>query len=690
MIDDKKFIETINVDEWEVETDTGWEDIVSLHKTIEYQIWEIETKSTKLKCADNHIIFDESYNEVFVSELVLGQKILTRFGSEEILSIKKYDEYDNMYDLELPEESNHRYYTNGILSHNTTTYTIYALWKCLFFKDTKILISANKKDSAIEFLSRIKLAYEMIPNWLKPRILTYNKSSIEFAVENGGKIEAGSTSADSGRGKSCNILIIDEFAHVPPHILNEYWTATYPIISAGKSTQVILVSTPNGLGNKFADIYFDALEGKSNEGFKSFRIDWWDVPGRDEAWKNQQLASFCHGDINIFKQEFENSFLAAKTPTLISMERISDLRKRCCHDIYFKPGELRIIGQKEYIVNQWFLPKDDRTYILGCDVADGVGKANSVIYVLDITNMTNVTCVASFISNQISTRDFAFLVFALAKHYNMAYIAIEANGLGRSILDILGIYGYENIIKVGNHKTAGIFSHVQIKIKGCLWLKEILESSNVNFNVMDEIFFDELSWFTKKQDATRHAVYQALQGKNDDRVIAMIWGLLVANEEIANQYYLVHETFPIGENIIAPKIIQQHEYKAINPEFDPFSEIIDLSKFNGQRSLDLNSETKDILDPEIIDEYKGIQTTKDMVSLKPSQIDSSKPYKKVEIAEDDLLLDKFLPGFNPSKSINAERLTEYINQNYTYGLNFSLGEMANMTVTFENDVFRVI
>lgn len=117
---ERKFIETINLDDYEVETDEGFIDVVSLNITIPYQIYILKTfGGLELKCADNHIVFDENYNEVFVKDLNVGDHIITKNGIDCVETIVNTGIFENMFDLELSKESKHRYYTNGILSHNT-------------------------------------------------------------------------------------------------------------------------------------------------------------------------------------------------------------------------------------------------------------------------------------------------------------------------------------------------------------------------------------------------------------------------------------------------------------------------------------------------------------------------------------------------------------------------------------------
>jgi hypothetical protein len=205
----KKFEESKMVMDYEVLTDSGWSDIHMVHKTVPYTQYTIHTSGGKeLVCADTHLIFTDSESIKHAKDLTVGDTILTKDGSEVVTMVGFSNTPVNMYDLELAPDSDNRFYTNDILSHNTTSYCIFALHTLCFNVDKSILILANKKDAALEFVSRIKFAYELLPNWLKPGIEVWNKARIEFS--NGCKVEGCATSPDSARGKSCNILIIDE------------------------------------------------------------------------------------------------------------------------------------------------------------------------------------------------------------------------------------------------------------------------------------------------------------------------------------------------------------------------------------------------------------------------------------------------------------------------------------------------
>ena len=191
-----------------------------------------------------------------------------------------------MYDIELGDDSDRRYYTNGILSHNSTIYCIYSLWRSIFFPEKKIMILANKAATALELLSRIETGYEYLPYWLKPACLVFNKGEITFS--NLSSIRAFASSSDAARGFSANTVVLDEFAFLQKSIADKLFTSMYPVVSSSKNGQFIIVSTPNGTDNLYYDIWCQANSkeiGKNLDGWKPFEMHWYDVPGHDELWK---------------------------------------------------------------------------------------------------------------------------------------------------------------------------------------------------------------------------------------------------------------------------------------------------------------------------------------------------------------------------------------------------------------------
>jgi hypothetical protein len=180
----------------------------------------------------------------------------------------------------------------------TTMMTIYALWIACFNQDQRILIVANKEGTAIEIMQRIRMAYEELPNWLKPGVKEYGKTSVTLA--NGTRIGISTTTGTAARGQSVNCLILDELAFIEPHLVDEFWKSVYPIISSSKKSKIFIASTANGTGNLFYRLYDAAERGDSNWAYD--KILWNEIPGRDEKWKKDTIASI--GSMEAFNQEF--------------------------------------------------------------------------------------------------------------------------------------------------------------------------------------------------------------------------------------------------------------------------------------------------------------------------------------------------------------------------------------------------
>jgi len=292
----EKIIESYDIDDYEVWSDDGWKDIDQVHKTIKHDVWLLETENHFLKCADEHIVIDENYNEVFVEDLKTGDRIITESGIESIKNVKKLDiESEHMYDFSV-KSNKHLLFTNGILSHNTTISTVYLLHYMLFNKDKNVAVLANKEKTAIEINRRIQLAYKNLPLWLQQGIKVWKKTGME--LENGSILKASTTSPDSISGDSVNLLYMDEFSKVKPHIADDFLTATYPVISSGKTSKIIMTSTPLGM-NHFYEFWINAARGYNN--FFPIKVGWWEHPDRDDEWKKDVIR-----DIGVvrFNQEY--------------------------------------------------------------------------------------------------------------------------------------------------------------------------------------------------------------------------------------------------------------------------------------------------------------------------------------------------------------------------------------------------
>ena len=275
----KKILNSINVLDLKVKTDTGYEKITDLHLTQPYKHYILKTENYNLSCADNHIVFDSDYNEVFVKDLKIGDLIWTESGLESVKSLKLDNFKSSMFDATV-DHKNHRLYTNGILSHNTISAAIFMLHKILFDNDKNIMIVANKGDTAVEIVDKIKSIYTLLPFFLKPGIKTWNQKSLTF--ENGCRIKTSARTKTPAIGFTIDVLYLDEFAHIPSNIIEPYYTAAFPTTAAVQNSKIIITSTPNGM-NLFHKLLTDAERPDGDpqkNNYKPMRVYWHQVPGR--------------------------------------------------------------------------------------------------------------------------------------------------------------------------------------------------------------------------------------------------------------------------------------------------------------------------------------------------------------------------------------------------------------------------
>jgi hypothetical protein len=512
-----KFIEEIKTTEWEIETPSGWQSFSGLGKTIEYEEWKVVTETGKeIICADKHIFMDDEWNEIFCDSLSEKNYIQTKDGIEKIKSIIQTSKKSNMYDL-LDVDNGNIFYSNGIVSHNSTTVVSYLLHYALYNDNVNIAILANKASTARDLLQRLQLAYENLPKWMQQGVLQWNRGSLE--LENGSKIMAASTSASAVRGGSYNIIFLDEFAFIPNHIADDFFASVYPTISSGQSTKVIIVSTPRGM-NHFYRMWHDAERGKNE--YVPTDVHWSEVPGRDEKWKEQTIANTS---LEQFRVEFETEFLGSVN-TLINPSKLRNL-------VYDDPIK-RNAGLDVYEN-----PKPENNYLMTVDVARGLGNDYSAFVVFDITNFP-YKVVAKYKNNEIKPMLFPSIIHEVAKGYNDCWLLVEVNDIGDQVANILHFdLEYDNVLMCamrgragqivgtgfsGKKSQLGVRMTAAVKKLGCSNLKTLMEDDKLLTNDYDII--SELTTF-----AQRHNSFEAEEGCNDDLAMCLvIFSWLVAQE----------------------------------------------------------------------------------------------------------------------------------------------------------------
>lgn len=377
----KKLVDSLEIVDVNVKTDTKDAPVTHIHKTQPYRIYKIETESGKtLEAADNHILFDKDMNEVFIRNLNIGSCVQTENGLEYIKSIQKSKYKVSMFDISL-NDTNHRYYSNGILSHNTITSSIFIAWYICFHFDRNILVIANKMATTTEIVDKIKTVIAHLPFFLKPGTTSLGATGMKF--DNGVRLFSQATTKTAALGFTVHLLYADEFAHIQSNYIVPFYRSIYPTLSSSQISRIIISSTPNGM-NLFYDIYSNA-EKKINEYFP-IRVDWWEVPGRDENWKKKEIGNL--GSEELFNQEYGNQFLASSRMLLSS--QILQYLKRTTREFQWK----EVIDFEELNDNYgemtWhpdFDPNtidDDDRYVLAMDLADGVGNDYSVINIFKL------------------------------------------------------------------------------------------------------------------------------------------------------------------------------------------------------------------------------------------------------------------------------------------------------------------
>jgi hypothetical protein len=446
------------------------------------------------RCANDPIYFIKKYMKI----VVLGKGIMPFLLYDFQEKMIKTFQDERFVICKIPRQSGKTITTIGYLLHTL-----------LFNENYNIAVLAHKGLAANGILARLKLAYENLPHWLQSGIIEWNKGNIE--LENGSKIAAFATSADGLRSGSYDIILLDEFAFVPDNIAEEFYTSTYPVISAGDKTKIIIISTPKGM-NHFYRSWIKA-EAKKSE-YVPISVHWSAVPGRDEAWKEMTIRNTSEEQ---FQQEYNTDFIGSSS-TLISGTKIQELMIGM-HDPLRRDGHLDIYEE----------PKEGSTYCMCVDVAEGLGKDYSTFSIIDVTKIP-YALVAKYRSNQVKPFLFPTVILQAAKFYNEAFVLVEINSIGLQVSDILHHeLAYENLIKVemkgkqGQQHTPGFKKKIafglkttkQTKAIGCANLKTLVESNKLIIH--DEDTIKEFTTF-----AVDKQTYKAEEGSNDDLAMTLV------------------------------------------------------------------------------------------------------------------------------------------------------------------------
>jgi len=401
----------------------------------------------------------------------------------------------------------------------TTVAAAYILWYTLFQESKTVAILANKASTAREIMSRYQLMFEYLPLWMQQGVKTWNKGDVE--LENGSIVFTAATTAAGIRGKSVNLLYIDEAAIIPNTIADQFFTAVYPVISAGQTTKILITSTPLGY-NHFWKFWNDAVN-KVNDFIPMF-IPYSRIPGRDEAWALEQRRQL--GELK-YNQEVLCKFLGSSL-TLIDSSTIEYMST--CPTVYSKDGldlyEYPIKAERD---DEEKLVRKPHSYIIVADTAKGVGGDYSAFVIIDITEVP-YKLVGKYRDNKIAPMLYPTIIHKVARDFNDAYVLIETNSSEQVAHILHNELEYGNLVFVnrstktgqvvsggfGGGKTQlGVNTDKRVKRIGCFTFKSLLEEKKLL--VFDADVISEISTFIQVRDS-----YQADDGYHDDLVMPLV------------------------------------------------------------------------------------------------------------------------------------------------------------------------
>jgi hypothetical protein len=447
-----------------------------------------------IKCSQDPIYFAQKYYHIISTHNGKGKQLMQLYDFQKTI-VKSF------------VNNRHNILCAARQVGKSTISCMYILWITFFTKDYTVAVLANKQRAATELMDDIKNAYYEMPDWLKPGQKEWNELNIEF--DNGSKIIAAATSKDAIRGQSINLLYVDEFAHLPANIADEFWTAILPTIG-GDEGRVIIVSTPNGAAGLYYDLWRKATLNLEGNSFIPHKASWDAVPGRSEAWKQNIISAFGDGGKIKFAQEYDLNFTGS-SHTLIEGVKLMNMRGI----------DPIITPEPGYQI--WKRPQRNRLYMIGVDVAKGSNSDFSVANIFDVTEWHingKYEQVGLYRKNDVPLFDFLLKLVWLTKQWYNPVVVVENNQIGAVVAD--GLYQeheYENTYFDYDKQEYGVNANVKTKPLACTYMKEDLENDLVVINSNAEV--NELGYF----EEVRPGVFKARTGSNffDDTVTSTYW-----------------------------------------------------------------------------------------------------------------------------------------------------------------------
>jgi hypothetical protein len=488
-------------------------------------------KTTKqiIDSKDEHRIYFQPDNEEFIKQY--NYKVNKR---NKYIYITNIEPTDSVPMRCITVDSPNSLYLCGktmIPTHNTTILVALAIYQACFNEKNTVLVYSHMESSAKMIVGRIKEAYRLMPNHLKPAVKTWGALEIEF--ENGSVIKAGPTSIKSGHGETIDLLLLDEFDYVQAEVQEGFILGIMPTISTSRG-KIFICSSANSTRGYFYKYFQQAQKGDSE--WNWHMAYWYDVPGRGEEFK-QKAISECAGDMRIFRKAYECDFGATEDVGvgLMAEHGFNVLNKKRKSEA-LKGYEFFGEACKFYEH-----PNQDNIYIMGVDPAEGIGGDNSVIQVFDFTDLSDIKQVAEYAYNKIHPLEFSNVILKMAKIFGSPWIAIERDKSGAMIIEnLIREHKYPKLVhwgmkndKKNYYQRYGINCQGNSKKVAITHMRYYLDTVHaVTINSPDCL--DELIHFKRLPNGT----WQGVE-KNDDRITSMIWAFSTLHEEVINQCFEV-------------------------------------------------------------------------------------------------------------------------------------------------------
>ena len=382
------------------------------------------------------------------------------------------------------------------------------------------------KDNTVVYALDLKVGDLLYDNHIVTDINKYTSHGKVYEL-----LEVSDTHTYFANGILCHqCLLVDEMAFVEPQsILEDFWRSVFPTISRSKKSKVLIASTPNGTGNLFHRLYEGAEKGEN--GFVYEKVLWSDVPGRDEAWKQEQVKAL--GSMESFLQEFQVQFLSTGDSS-IDEGLFYDLSQNCCDPkIVLDEGHYKI----------WEEPDPSKLYVVGVDISEGVGIDASVIQILDITDIKAIKQVAVYHNRMIAPMEFTNKLHSILRNWGNPLALIERNNCGAQVVDRLVFdIGYEKVVsygaKVANRDKVqmGMIAHTNTKYKGVMNMRYFV-------NEVRSVEFRDIDTLKELKDFVRHpnGIWKARGTTHDDRVMSLIYALFILEKEITERFFDILE-----------------------------------------------------------------------------------------------------------------------------------------------------